>query len=172
MIYMFDALFLLLIYSLHIWYINWQFIFQNGTTLRLKVGTTNTVPLGWLVWPESLHVFIFFLLLYFRVSVTSVLWRILFFGWESCRLMNLRMYSADAIGVLLTYLWHSFFYKSECCPFTRVKLFVTHQAPLSMVFSRQEYRWVVISSSRGSSRPRDQTCISYVSFIKRQVLYH
>ena len=82
------------------------------------------------------------------------------------------MYSADAIGVLLTYPWHSFFYKSECCPFTHVKLFVTHQAPLSMVFTRQEYWWVVISPSRGSSRPRDQTCISYVSFFKRRVLYH
>ena len=38
---------------------------------------------------------------------------------------------------------------------------VAHQARLSMEFSRQEY-WsgVVISFSRGSSRPRDQTCIS------------
>ena len=32
--------------------------------------------------------------------------------------------------------------------------------------------WVAISSSRGSSRPRDQTCISCVSCIGRQVLYH
>ena len=32
--------------------------------------------------------------------------------------------------------------------------------------------WVAISSSRGSSRPKDQTHISYVSCIGRQVLYH
>ena len=32
--------------------------------------------------------------------------------------------------------------------------------------------WVAISSSRGSSRPRDQTCASYVSCISRRVLYH
>ena len=32
--------------------------------------------------------------------------------------------------------------------------------------------WVVTSSSRGSSRPRDWTCIFYVSCIGRQVLYH
>ena len=32
--------------------------------------------------------------------------------------------------------------------------------------------WVAISSSRGSSRPRGQTCISWVSCIGRWVLYH
>ena len=32
--------------------------------------------------------------------------------------------------------------------------------------------WVAISSSRGSSQPRDQTYISYVSCIGRQVLHH
>ena len=35
---------------------------------------------------------------------------------------------------------------------------VTCQAPLSMGFSRQEY-WSELPSSRGSSQPRDQTCI-------------
>ena len=32
--------------------------------------------------------------------------------------------------------------------------------------------WVAMPSSRGSSWPRDQTCISYVSCIGRRVLYH
>ena len=32
--------------------------------------------------------------------------------------------------------------------------------------------WVVIPSSRGSSQPRDQTHIFYISCIGRQVLYH
>jgi len=32
--------------------------------------------------------------------------------------------------------------------------------------------WVAITSSRGSSQPRDQTHISYICFIGRQVLYH
>ena len=32
--------------------------------------------------------------------------------------------------------------------------------------------WVATYSSRGSSQPRDQTHISYVSCIGRQVLYH
>ena len=32
--------------------------------------------------------------------------------------------------------------------------------------------WVPMPSSRGSSQPRDQACISYVSCIGRQVLYH
>ena len=43
--------------------------------------------------------------------------------------------------------------------FSWVQLFATpwtiaHQAPLSMEFSRQEYWWVAIPSSRGSSPPR------------------
>ena len=54
--------------------------------------------------------------------------------------------------------------------FSRVQLFVTpwtvaHQAPLSM-------EWVAVPSSRGSSWPRDQTHVPYVSCIGRQVLYY
>ena len=47
---------------------------------------------------------------------------------------------------------------------------VAHQAPLSMVFSRQEY-WsgLPFFSSRGSSQLRDQTLVSY---IVKQILYH
>ena len=54
-----------------------------------------------------------------------------------------------------------------------VQLFVTpwtvaHQAPLSMGFSRQEY-W----SGQPFPPPGDlPTCISFVSFIGRQILYH
>ena len=32
--------------------------------------------------------------------------------------------------------------------------------------------WVATPSSRGSSQPRGQTCISYVSYICKRVLYH
>ena len=32
--------------------------------------------------------------------------------------------------------------------------------------------WSAISSSRGLSRPREGTCVSYVSCIGRLVLYH
>ena len=47
------------------------------------------------------------------------------------------------------------------------------QAPLSMEFSRQEIlEWLAISSSRGSSQPRDWTCVSWSSCIGRQILYH
>ena len=62
----------------------------------------------------------------------------------------------------------SFFLRKSCepvCVLSRVPLFATpwtvaHQAPLSMAFSRQELEWVPVSSSRGSSRPRDQIHIS------------
>ena len=33
-------------------------------------------------------------------------------------------------------------------------------------------KWVAMPFSRGSSRPRDQTCDSYFSCVGRQVLYH
>lgn len=60
---------------------------------------------------------------------------------------------------------------------------VAHQAPLSMKFSRKEYRsglpfqarilgWVATSCSRGSSRPRNQTHVSWVSCTGRLLLYH
>ena len=55
--------------------------------------------------------------------------------------------------------------------FSHVRLFVTlwtvaHQAPLSMGSSQaRTLEWVAISSSRGSSQPRDGTCISCVSCI-------
>ena len=54
--------------------------------------------------------------------------------------------------------------------FSHVWLFVTpwtvvRQAPLSMGFSRAKIlKWVAISFSRGSSQPRDQTCVSYISY--------
>ena len=48
-----------------------------------------------------------------------------------------------------------------------------HQAPLSMYFSRQKIlEWVARPSSRGSFLPSDWICISYVSCIDQQVLYH
>ena len=51
---------------------------------------------------------------------------------------------------------------------------VAHQAPLSMGFSRREFRMehVTISSSRGSSWPRNQTHIFFASCIGRQILHH
>ena len=32
--------------------------------------------------------------------------------------------------------------------------------------------WVAVPSSRGSSQPRDRTCVSYISYIGRRVIYH
>ena len=55
-----------------------------------------------------------------------------------------------------------------------VQLFVTprtlaHQAPVHGILQARILEWVAMSSSRGSSRPRDQTC---VSCIDTQILYH
>ena len=40
------------------------------------------------------------------------------------------------------------------------------------IFQTRMLEWVTISSSRGSSPPRDQTRVSCVSCISRRVLYH
>ena len=46
------------------------------------------------------------------------------------------------------------------------------QASLAMgILQTRILEWVAMTSSKGSSRPRDQTCISYISCIGRQVLY-
>ena len=62
--------------------------------------------------------------------------------------------------------------------FSHVQLFVTlwtiaYQSSLSMRFSRQRIlEWIAMPSSGGSSQPGDWTCVSYVSCVGRQVLYH
>ena len=50
---------------------------------------------------------------------------------------------------------------------------VACQSPLSMgIFLARILKWVATSSPRGSSQPKDRTCLSYISCIGRQVLYH
>jgi len=62
--------------------------------------------------------------------------------------------------------------------FSHVQFFVTLwivacQVILSMgILWTRRLEWVPVPSSRGSSPTRDQTHISYVSCIGRQVLYH
>ena len=47
-----------------------------------------------------------------------------------------------------------------------------HQVPLSTgILQARILEWVAMPSSRGSSQPRDQTCVSYVSCISRQVFF-
>ena len=52
---------------------------------------------------------------------------------------------------------------------------VGYSLPGSSVHGNLQARileWIVVPFSRRSSRPRDQTCVSYVSCIGRKVLYH
>ena len=64
------------------------------------------------------------------------------------------------------------------CGLRRIWLFATpwtvaHKAPLSVEFSKARIlEWIAISFSRGSSHPRDQTHVSCVPCIGRQILYH
>ena len=62
--------------------------------------------------------------------------------------------------------------------FSRVRFFATQcsgarQAPLSMgILQARILEWAAMTSSRGSSQPRDQTLVSYISCTDRQALYH
>ena len=40
------------------------------------------------------------------------------------------------------------------------------------ILQARTLQWVAMPSSRGSSQPRDRTCISFVYCIDRQILYH
>ena len=65
-------------------------------------------------------------------------------------------------------------YKALCAQSpSHVQLSAAYQAPLSMEFFRQQYwsRLPFTYSSR-SSQPRDQTCVSCIFCIGRQILYH
>ena len=61
---------------------------------------------------------------------------------------------------------------------SRVRLFVTPWTVSSArllcpwSFLARILEWVAISFSRESSRPRDQTCVSCVSYTGRQILHH
>ena len=67
-----------------------------------------------------------------------------------------------SVYVLVTQSCPALCYPMDCSP------------PSSSVHEILQVRlleWVAISSSRGSSWPRDQTCVSYVSCIGRRILY-
>ena len=50
---------------------------------------------------------------------------------------------------------------------------VARQASLSMeILQARILEWVAISSSRGSSQPRDHTQVSYISWIGRWIFYY
>ena len=50
---------------------------------------------------------------------------------------------------------------------------LAHQAPLSVgILQARIPWWAAIAFSRGSSRPRDRTCVSFVFCVDRWVLYH
>ena len=49
---------------------------------------------------------------------------------------------------------------------------VTCQASVHGISQARILKWVAISSSKGSYWPRNQTLISYISCVSRQILYH
>ena len=77
-------------------------------------------------------------------------------------------------GSWRSFLYSQFFCKSvQSCPTLCDP--VDNSPTVSSVHRILQTRiveWVAMSSSRGSTRPRDGTHVSYVSCISRQVLYH
>ena len=60
----------------------------------------------------------------------------------------------------------------DCSPPSSSIHGIFHAKILEWGKKKRILEWVGISYSRGSSQPRDQTCISCVSSISRRVLYH
>ena len=60
----------------------------------------------------------------------------------------------------------------QSCP-TLCDPSVALQAPLSMgILQARILEWIAMPSSRGSSQPRDRTCIFYISGAGRWLLHH
>ena len=57
------------------------------------------------------------------------------------------------------------------CPTLAALCTVAYQAPLREILQARILEWVAMPSSKGSSQPGDQTCVSYVSCSGRWVLY-
>ena len=87
----------------------------------------------------------------------------------NCRLRLLSLHNSMSQFLTVSFLLSIYIY---------AWLFVTlwtvaYQASWSMgILQARILEWIAIPSSRGSSQPRDWTCVSYVSCIGRQVLYH
>ena len=58
----------------------------------------------------------------------------------------------------------------SCIQFFVIQWTVAHQAP--GVFQARILEWFAISLSRGSSQPRNQTLVSCIYCIGKQILYH
>ena len=75
-------------------------------------------------------------------------------------------------GISFMYIWMSAQLLSHV-PFFATQWTIAHQGPLSMEFSRQEY-WRRLPFLTPWNLPwhRDCSCISWVSYIGGQILYH
>ena len=82
----------------------------------------------------------------------------------------------NVIKIKVEYKGRVYTYSNSCdqfCP-TLCSL-IDYSLPGTSVHGLVQARileWIAISSSRGSSQPRDQTRVSCVSCIGRQILYH
>ena len=92
-------------------------------------------------------------------------------GWET----SVLVYSFSLFNVMITYLPH------DCMCAKSLQLCLTLWDPSDCslpgfsvhgILQARILEWASISSSRGSSWPRDQNQVSYITFIGRQVLYH
>ena len=59
-----------------------------------------------------------------------------------------------------------------CCAQSCLTLSDLPGSSVHAILQARRLEWVAISSSRRSSRPRDQTHIFYISCIGRRILYH
>ena len=105
----------------------------------------------------------------------------LFVGTLSCQLFFGVFEHGNWFRLILLFSMASTAHGTDCVHSQSLQLCQTlcdpmdHRLPGSSVHGILQARileWVAMSSSKGSSWSRDQICISYVSCIGRQVLYH
>ena len=89
---------------------------------------------------------------------------------ETCGIHNFLLKEEDVFFSVLAIKWCSV---TQLCP---ILCNPTDCSPpgssVHGILQARILEWVAISSSRGSSQPRDQTRVSCASCIGRQILYH
>ena len=80
-----------------------------------------------------------------------------------CLHLHLLSVSRSISTIFLRSLKWKWKWKSQSCLTLWGPWTVAHQAPLSMEFYRQEYEWIAISFSRGSSEASDWTRVSCIA---------
>ena len=101
-------------------------------------------------------------------EINSYKWHSVFSHLESYLCLNIIFTEY----LLLVTIWKAWTHAQSCPTLCHSMDCTLSGFSVHGIFQARILEWVAISFSRGSSRPRDQTCVSCVSCTGRQIPYH